>query len=609
MASAPHPSSPRRGSAADSDAGDFVTKLAILAVGGQGGGVLTDWIVAVAEHNGFCAQSTSVAGVAQRTGATIYYIEMAPDHGRHPVFALSPAEGDVDILIAAEWMEAGRAILRGFVTPDRTTLIASSHRIAAVSEKIAPGDGRASSHEVDAAARIAAKRVVSFDMERIAVAAGSVISSSLFGALAGCGALPFPRDTFEATIHGSGRGVSASLAAFAAAFEIASRDGSRMPLAAVGEPDAAATDRRAAATGTASVTRVAGQATDLPTAGFERPADAPLPLGGQPESEDLAPASEPAGAMRGSRRLLARWSALAARIDRMPPPVREMARAGLAKVVDYQDLAYGVQYLDRLDAALAANRGTPFAIAAAKHLANALVYDDIIRVADLKTRARRSARVRRELGVATEDVLRVTEYFHPRVEEVCATLPAGIGRWIEARPGLTVWLDRRVNRGRHVRTDRLSGFVTLWLIAGLRPFRRRLLRHDRELAHVEAWWRLALRSAERDPALGLEVLNCRRLIKGYSDTHARGLSKYDRVLSAVPLLVGRPDAAEWLRRLRDAALKDEEGAMLNGALRTVASFAQPSGHIVPERDGPAAATVKVAAAAMSSTDPTPGRTP
>jgi indolepyruvate ferredoxin oxidoreductase beta subunit len=47
-------------------------------MGGQGGGVLADWIVALAETEGWIAQSTSVPGVAQRTGATIYYIEMLP---------------------------------------------------------------------------------------------------------------------------------------------------------------------------------------------------------------------------------------------------------------------------------------------------------------------------------------------------------------------------------------------------------------------------------------------------------------------------------------------------------------------------------------------------
>ncbi|TIX36115.1 MAG: hypothetical protein E5V40_25590, partial [Mesorhizobium sp.] len=184
-----------------------VIKLAVLAVGGQGGGVLADWITDVAERSGYIAQSTSVAGVAQRTGATIYYIEMARDTGRLPVFALSPSQGDVDILIAAELMEAGRAIIRGFVTPERTTLIASSHRIAAVSEK------------VHATAQAAARRFIAFDMEKIAAENGTMISASLLGALAGSDALPFARESYEQAICGGGRGVKASLAAFAAAYD------------------------------------------------------------------------------------------------------------------------------------------------------------------------------------------------------------------------------------------------------------------------------------------------------------------------------------------------------------------------------------------------------
>ena len=34
--------------------------IAILAIGGQGGGVLTDWMIALAERNGWYAQATSV---------------------------------------------------------------------------------------------------------------------------------------------------------------------------------------------------------------------------------------------------------------------------------------------------------------------------------------------------------------------------------------------------------------------------------------------------------------------------------------------------------------------------------------------------------------------
>ena len=527
-------------------ADDRVIKLAVLAVGGQGGGVLADWIVDAAERSGYLAQSTSVAGVAQRTGATIYYVEMCRDAGRLPVFALSPAQGDVDILIAAELMEAGRAILRGFVTPERTTLIASSHRIAAVSEKVEPGDGRASSGKVHATAAAASKRFIAFDMEKIAVANGSMISASLLGALAGCGALPFARETYEETIRASGRGVKASLAAFGDAYDHA--QGSIAPAPPVVAPGGPS-DEAARHSPVSSVS-------------------AAEPLTGKADVGATV-------SVRGPDRMLACWRKLAARVDAYPEPLRDMARRGVKKVVDYQDIPYGKEYLDRLDQAVAldsAGRGYALSSAAAKHLANAMCYDDMIRVADLKTRSTRDARVRREVGLAGDAMLQVTEYFHPRIEEFCGTLPTRLGRFIENRPRLTAFLDRRINRGRRVRTDSLSGFAALWLIGGLRRWRRGLLRHSVEVAHLERWYGLALSHVSADYSLAVEILNCRRLIKGYSDTHLRAQSKFDRVLSALDLVKGRADAADWIRRFREAALKDEKGEMLDGALKTVASL-------------------------------------
>jgi indolepyruvate ferredoxin oxidoreductase, beta subunit len=170
--------------------------IAIVAMGGQGGGVLTGWIVDLAETQGWVAQSTSVPGVAQRTGATIYYVEMMlpGESGQKPVLAQMPTPGDVDVVIASEFMEAGRSILRGIVTPDRTTLIASSHRSLAVSEKMAPGDSIADSSAVTDAIGVVAKQEIVFDMDALAVKNGSVISSAMFGSLAASGTLPFERD-------------------------------------------------------------------------------------------------------------------------------------------------------------------------------------------------------------------------------------------------------------------------------------------------------------------------------------------------------------------------------------------------------------------------------
>jgi len=503
--------------AADPRPGGII-KLAVLAVGGQGGGVLTGWIEAMARASGYVVQATSMAGVAQRTGATVYYMEMCPATGRDPVFALLPAAGDVDILIAAEMMEAGRAILRGFVTPDRTTLIASTHRALAVSEKTVPGDGIASSEEVLAAAQVAARQVVVADFDAIAVRNGSVISASLFGALAGSGALPFPRDAFEAAIRRGGKGVEGSLRAFAAACEAAG---------------------------------------------------APRDVVAGPSGRPSAP---PSG---GPARLVARWNALAERVARFPEPVGEMAGPGLRKVVEFQDLLYGTEYLDRIDAILGrddASRGWELAREAAKHLANAMAYDDVIQVADVKTRASRFRRIAGEMGAEQGRLLHVTEFMHPRAEEIVGMLPAGLGVRIEASPKWMARLGRLFSRGRRVRTDGLPGFLLLHALGGMKGWRRRTLRHRQEMAHLDAWLALALGQLP-DYALACEVLRCRRLIKGYSDTLARGLSKFDRVTGAVPLLRGGPDAADWLRRLREAALKDEAGTALDDALRTVRSFA------------------------------------
>src|SRR5262249_60880596 len=122
----------------------------IAALGGEGGGVLTNWIVAAAAQQGFPVQSTSIPGVAQRTGATTYYIEMVPTPwrelgGRRPILALSPGVGDVDLVVASELLEAGRAVVAGYVTPDRTLLIGSTRPSLLGLDEKGRGPGRLAS--------------------------------------------------------------------------------------------------------------------------------------------------------------------------------------------------------------------------------------------------------------------------------------------------------------------------------------------------------------------------------------------------------------------------------------------------------------------------------
>ena len=502
----PRPQDPKMGG---------IIKLALLAVGGQGGGVLTNWIEDLARANGYAAQATSVAGVSQRTGATVYYVEMAPLAATSPVFSLMPAAGDVDIMITAELMEAGRSIIRGFVTPDRTTLITSTHRALAVSEKMVPGDGIADAAEVMAAAEVAARRLVAADFDTLAIKVGSVISASLFGALAGAEVLPFPREAFEDALRKGGKGVEASLRAFEVGYK-----------AAKGEIAAEAAKPVKVATGP-----------------------------------------------QGPARLMTEWQALIARADRLPAHAASMARAGLQKVVEFQDLGYGAGYLGRVEAVLAKDRA-PYDLTreAAKYIANAMAYDDIIRVADQKTRKGRVARIAGEMGAKDKNVMQITEFLHPRAEEMVSLLPAKMGARWAANPSRMKLIDRLFNKGRRMRTDSLRGFMMLHVMGGLKGWRLKTLRHADEVAHMQRWLDTAMGYLPVNYDLAVETLRCRRLVKGYSDTHARGLSKFDRVLEAIDLVKTRDDAAQWAARLREAALKDEDGVALDGAIATIRSF-------------------------------------
>jgi indolepyruvate ferredoxin oxidoreductase beta subunit len=201
-----------------------------------------------------------------------------------------------------------------------------------------------------------------------------------------------------------------------------------------------------------------------------------------------------------------------------------------------------------------------------------MAYDDVIRVADLKTRGTRFDRVAKEVGVKQDQILYMTEYMHPRMEEVVGTMPKRLGLWVENRPKVFAWLDRRINKGRRVQTGTLFWFLTLYTLAALRRTRRGTLRHSRETEHREAWLDAATSLLPRNYDLAVEVINNRRLVKGYSDTHARGLSKFDRVMSALTTLRDREDGAAWMKRLRQAALLDENGIALDGALKTVSTL-------------------------------------
>ncbi len=483
-------------------------RIAIAAMGGQGGGVLADWIVDMAEHADYYAQSTSVPGVAQRTGATVYYLELFPRSAapvKPPVMALIPVPGDVDIVIAGELVEAGRAVLRGLVTADRTTLIASNHRDYALTEKMAMGDGRTNSERLEEGIQKAALRCISFDMAALAEQTGSVISAVMFGALAGSNTLPFTRMQFEDTVRRGEVGVDASLKAFGAGHDRSQQDG------------------------------------------------------GQSLSSDPSVPSNPDPLLLVYQQQVC---------TQFPLAVQDILKHALPRLNDYQDLAYAREYVELLKsvARLDQQDDALLTTETARHLALWMTYEDTVRVAQAKIQPDRLQRIRAEAGARPGQIVHVVEFLHPRLEEVCDSLPAGLGRWILGTAPVRRVVEFFCRKGRKIRTTSLPGFLMLYAIAGLRPIRRRLLRHGREMSAIKAWLGTIQRVAGADYALAVEIARCQRLVKGYGDTHARGLGNFNAIMGRLDAVQSTAQPTATLKQLCAAALADEHGMEFKKAL-------------------------------------------
>jgi indolepyruvate ferredoxin oxidoreductase beta subunit len=494
--------------------------MLIAALGGEGGGVLTDWIVAAAAAQGFPVQSTSIPGVAQRTGATTYYLEIMPATaaalgGRRPVLALTPSGGDVDVVLASELMEGARAIGNGLVTPDRTALIASTHRSYAIAERMAMGDGRYDTGRLMKAIETHAKRHLLFDMAAVAKDTGAMINAVMLGALSAADVLPIPAQAFEDAIRADGKAVEANLRGFRA--------------------------------GRAAATAAAARAADD---GKRRH-----------------------GAARSIPVLEAEANAI------MPASATEMVVEGLRRTAAYQDAAYAGLYLDRLKAICEADdhadAGGRLIRESARQLAVRMTFEDVIRVAEAKIAPERFDRIRQELGLKDGEPFRIVDFLKPGLEEICQVLPTRLAQRILARAERRGW---RPHWGMEIESTALTGYLRFWALAKLKRFRPRGHRFAQEQAAIEAWLALIVEAARLSADVAIEVAECARLIKGYGDTWLRGSANYRTIEAEVirPALAGRiarGQAADAIASARTAALLDPEGDGLAKCLAEIASRA------------------------------------
>jgi len=485
-------------------------RLLIAALGGEGGGVLASWITNAAVAAGHVAQRTSIPGVAQRTGATTYYLEIAPHagNGEKPVLALNPAPGEVDVMLSSELLETTRAVQAGSVTPSRTHLIASTHRIFTMDEKSAMADGRMDPAKMHEVLRKFSRSALLADFAATARGANSQLNAVMLGALAGAKFLPIAEDFFREAIRAEGKAIDANLRGFEAGKSLTS------------------------------------------------------PI----HSSEIEPHSI-AHTPRAENQLEARAVRL------LPRDAAEIALQGVRRLTDYQNKSYAALYLDRLERFAGKREAdTEFLRELARLLAIRMSFEDTIRVAQLKIREGRIERLRRESGTGDDALIRVSEFMKPGPEEIFSMLPPAVARavlsWIERRG----WSERSIKM--KVSTTSVFGFLRLRLLSGLRWWRPRTLRYAEEKAWVERWLDLVERALARDAEAAKAVVATASLVKGYGETMKRGLKNWSLLADFViePFLDGkfpREQFANAVTQGKIAALKDPDGKPLGALIESL----------------------------------------
>jgi len=381
--------------------------------------------------------------------------------------------------------------------------------VLSTTEKIALGDGRFEDENILHAARSLSKESYLLDLEKIALANKTFISATMFGALAGSGVLPWSEEVSR-SVFGSGPAADASLAGFKVA-------------------------------------------SDRAVAIKEAPNEQP----------ELPQKSNQVDSYVGN-----------APVGELPEALREVVGHGFDRCVDYQDKDYGELFESRVAGLCsAAASDSPEALdavnEAARRLSLWMTYEDMPRVADLKTRPERFERIRNESEADPEQILVVTEFMKPRLEEIADSLPSGIGGWLmrRAERGARVPF---IGNGIRVRSNGVVGHYMLKTVAGLRRFRRKSLRFQSEQAGIEQWLESMQTALAGDLAFSRALAELPRVLKGYSDTQARGKQAYDRIFNEIVApAIGGGILSAHAPRLADAitaALADENHQALNVAV-------------------------------------------
>jgi indolepyruvate ferredoxin oxidoreductase beta subunit len=252
-------------------------------------------------------------------------------------------------------------------------------------------------------------------------------------------------------------------------------------------------------------------------------------------------------------------------ISALPAEVHEIVYHGLLRLVDYQDEAYALDFIRRVQQVAAADvghEGYALTQETARWLALWMAFEDIPRVAQLKCRPAREAEIREEVRAAPGQFIQVTEFFHPRVEEVAALLPKKWGERLLSSDLLSKLLQSMLG-ARKLRTDKIVTQWTMRRLAALKKRRRKSLGFSQEWSMIERWFSAVLAAQSYEVAKA--IADCGGMVKGYGATRHRTTSRLLVILDAVR----RMDEveADFIRQAFKTAMSGEDSAEFDEVIR------------------------------------------
>jgi indolepyruvate ferredoxin oxidoreductase beta subunit len=472
-------------------------KIFIPAVGGQGGGVLTEWLVQAFFLEDYDVQGISLPGLSQRGGSTVYYMEAHPRSSsgdRQVIFAQFPVPGEVDVIIAQEFLELGRALQLGYGS-DKTTIVTSTHRIYSTLEKMPVGSGIYSDENLRKIASTFSSRFIELDALDLAKKNGMddlAVNAILLGAVSASGVLALKKESFVKSVEMVGVSVKTSLKAFEVGYE--------------------------------HVSSGKGKEQKKPPVVWESFVQERADRLEEYDREEY----------------LGRVSRLEAGF---PPSLREILAESVFRLLEYQDAAYADEYIEDVRAVYeidgkSKGGGLKLTEHYAKNLALLMSYEDGIRVADLKIKSDRFKRIKEEMRLRDDQVFKVVDYLKPDAEEIYGLLPyflvAPVVRFTQTGLFKKIWPGKKpLTFGQTPTTTSFSGYAMLWCLTKMKFMRRRSFRYRKEHALIKKYREAVKYYASLDYRVGCLVSKSASMVKGYGKVRRRTMNAFTRFIDNV----------------------------------------------------------------------------